>query len=114
MPKIVFTATPKLPADWQHLPFVKGYVADLSRDQCDRWINRGVARYLPDPASAVVSVESLAEPEPEPETEGEFDPLTAGLDAVRAFLAERGAKPHHKAGEAKLRDMALDVLTASA
>jgi len=40
-----------------------------------------------------------------------FDPETAPLEEVRAFLESHGQKPHHKTGEAKLREMALEVAT---
>ncbi|MFL7901569.1 hypothetical protein ACJ41P_10580 [Azospirillum argentinense] len=39
-----------------------------------------------------------------------FDPATADVPALRAFLSERGVKPHHKTGEDKLREMAAAEL----
>lgn len=39
-----------------------------------------------------------------------FDPATAGIATVRAFLAEQGLKPHHKTGDAKLRELAAQAL----
>lgn len=65
MPKVIFTADPKLPHDWRHLPYRKGSVVDLSPDQCERWIRRGVARYLP-PGGVAPAVIAAAPPAPEP------------------------------------------------
>lgn len=121
MPRIQFTVDPKLPRDWLHLPFVKGYVADLSDDQAQRWVNRGVAVYVggePAPVPVVVidqrtdkvvPVEIIDAVEPV-DTTG-FDPHTANEDTLRAYLFANGVRPHHKAGEAKLREMALDIVT---
>ena len=41
----------------------------------------------------------------------DFDPATAEETALRAFLEAHGEKPHHKTGEAKLREMAAEILT---
>lgn len=47
MPRIRFTADPKLPRDWAHLGFRKGDETDLSDDQANRWLRRGVAVVVP-------------------------------------------------------------------
>lgn len=41
----------------------------------------------------------------------DFDPRTADIDALKAYLTERGVSFHHKAGEAKLRELAVDAAT---
>ncbi len=46
---------------------------------------------------------------PAPPASEAFDPSTADADALRAFLADRGVKPHHKTGEDKLRQMAAEL-----
>lgn len=61
MPRIRFTADPKLPRDLAHLGYRKDTEADLSQDQADRWLRRGVAEIVADHPAPV------AEPEPEPE-----------------------------------------------
>lgn len=56
MPRIRFTADPKLPRDLAHLGYVKGMEVDLSEDQAGRWLRRGVADVVPavesEPAAA--------------------------------------------------------------
>lgn len=126
MPRIQFTVDPKLPRDWQNLPFVKGYVANLSDDQAQRWVNRGVAVYVGgEPAPVPVEiidqrtdktvpieiVDAIVPTVVEPADTSGFDPLTANEDTLRAYLFANGVRPHHKAGEAKLREMALDIAT---
>ena len=39
-----------------------------------------------------------------------FDPTTATAEELRAFLVQRGVKPHHLTGEAKLRELAAAEL----
>jgi len=64
MPRIRFTADPKLPRDLAHLGYVKGMEVDLSEDQAARWLRRGVAEVIaPEP---VMAVEALVEMETEP------------------------------------------------
>ena len=48
MPRIRFTADPKLPRDLKHLGYRKDTEVDLSQDQADRWLRRGVAVVIPD------------------------------------------------------------------
>lgn len=55
MPRIRFTADPKLPRDMAHLGYQKGAEVDLSPDLCGRWIRRGVAVYVPEPKADAVS-----------------------------------------------------------
>ena len=50
MPRIRFTVDPKLPRDWAHLGFRKGDEVDLSEDQANRWLRRGVAVTVPEDA----------------------------------------------------------------
>ena len=57
MPRIRFTADPKLPRDLAHLAYRKDQEVELSADLCDRWLRRGVAILLldappPKPAAA--------------------------------------------------------------
>lgn len=48
MPRIRFTGTPKLPRDMAHLGYVLGTEVDLTDDQANRWLRRGVAEIIPD------------------------------------------------------------------
>lgn len=48
MPRIRFITDPKLPRDWAHLGFRKGDEVDLSEDQANRWLRRGVAVTVPE------------------------------------------------------------------
>lgn len=112
MPLVIFTANPKLPRDMAHLPYVAGYSAEMSADQADRWVRRGVARIV---ASVIPSpVETIpAEVDgPVLVRASEIDPETASEDALRAWLTERGAAPHHRTGEARLRELVMEALTA--
>lgn len=55
----------------------------------------------------------IGQPQPTtaaPEPVAAFDPAAADASALRAFLAERGVKPHHKTGEDKLRELAAAEL----
>jgi len=56
MPRVLFTATPKLPSDLAHLPYVAGYSCDMTEDQAQRWVRRNVARLVvPTPDAALVA-----------------------------------------------------------
>lgn len=46
MPRIRFTADPKLPDDLAHLGYRRGTEVDLSEDQANRWLRRGVAEVI--------------------------------------------------------------------
>lgn len=132
MPSIRFTADPALPRDLAHLAYKKGAVVTLSTDQCERWIRRGVAVYVqprpfaiieskpadllgPVEESAAAAAEQgaddatetlVAEPEP-------FHPETAPIEEVREFLVKGGRQPRANTGEARLREMAADLLAAN-
>lgn len=80
MPKIKFTATPKLPADYRHLGYVKGMEIEGTKDWCDKWVvSRNVAVYVGGETVAKV-VEPVAEP---------AEPVTVGVrvDADGKFQA---------------------------
>lgn len=67
MPRIRFTHEPKLPRDLAHLGYCKDMEVDLSDDQADRWLRRGVAVVVLDakPAKAAAPVpEPAVVPEP--------------------------------------------------
>lgn len=114
MPLVIFTANPKLPRDMAHLPYVAGYSAEMSADQADRWIRRGVARIVvPAPAPVVEAVPEPAEDDgPVLVRASEIDPETATEDEMRAWLTDRGTPPHHRTGEARLRELVMEALTA--
>ena len=77
-------------------------VVNLSEgDECE--ISASVA----DGLTAEGYIGPVGMPDPAPDA---FDIETADADALRAFLAERGVKTHHKAGEDKLREMAAAEL----
>lgn len=46
MPRIKFTRDPKLPRDLAHLGYKAGDEVDLTLDQAERWIRRGVAEIV--------------------------------------------------------------------
>jgi hypothetical protein len=48
MPRIRFTVDPKLPRDWADKPYRKGTEHDVSADEADRWLRRGVAEIVAD------------------------------------------------------------------
>lgn len=111
MPLVIFTATPKLPRDWAHLPYVAGYKTEMTADQAERWLRRGVARIVAEPQPA---------PEPEPVAGPVFvpaavvaiDPETATEAEMRAWLVARGETVHHRTGESRLREMVMEALTS--
>lgn len=47
MPRLRFTADPKLPRDLAHLGYRKDDEVELSDDQANRWLRRGVAVIVP-------------------------------------------------------------------
>ena len=49
MPRILFTATPKLPRDIAHRGYDLGTEVDVSDDEANRWLRRGVAEVVPPP-----------------------------------------------------------------
>jgi hypothetical protein len=114
MPRIVFTEDPKLPADLKHLGFKKGTEVELPIDQCERWIRRLVAVYVK--KTAPIEAGKVASPSL---TTGEsavvvaFDPQTAPIEDVRQFLTNHGRRPHPSTSEARLREMAAAIPSAS-
>lgn len=58
MPRVRFTAEPKLPADWAAKPYRQGWEGEMSEDEAGRWVRRGVAEILPvaEPAIAEIPV----------------------------------------------------------
>lgn len=109
MPRVLFTATPKLPRDMAHLPYVAGYSEEMTQDRADRWIRRGVARIVVQTASEPVPIVSDA---PVFVPASVIDPETATEDELRAWLTKRGAAPHHRTGEARLRELVMEALTS--
>jgi hypothetical protein len=116
MPRVLFTATPKLPRDIAHLPYVAGYSCDMTEDQAQRWVRRNVARIVvPVPAAAPVAAPDVAAdggPVLVRASVADIDPETATEAEMRAWLDAKGATPHHRAGEARLREMCMEILTA--
>ena len=78
MPRIRFTADPKLPRDIAHLGYEKGQEVDLSTDQAERWLRRGVAVAVQDQSELALQPDlpHADDPRPEPEQpEPEPDPV---------------------------------------
>ena len=112
MPLVIFTATPKLPRDMAHLPYVAGYSEEMTADRAERWIRRGVARVViqaQEPAPVVSDTPVFV---PASVTASAIDPETATEDEMRSWLTERGTPPHHRTGEARLRELVMEALTA--
>lgn len=84
-------------------PYVAGELAGFPAEQAERLRQQGVVEFHEQAEEVEGSEDGDATP-------SAFDPSTADADALRAFLEQRGVKPHHKAGEDKLREMAADVL----
>lgn len=87
MPKIKFTAQPKLPRDMEHLGYKKGDVVTLPDDQCERWIRRGVAAYVSDvaPAPEPAAAADVKAPEPTaPESTPAPEPAAAARSETPA------------------------------
>lgn len=100
-----------------HTPYMAGETAGFSDDRAKALIASGVALAAdgtaPAPVAAVITPSGIVTkpvPASAPAPVG-FDPLTADIAAVRAFLAEHNARYHHKTGDAKLREMALEIVT---
>lgn len=108
MPKIIFTATPELPRDIKHLGYKQGDVVMLSPDGCERWIRRGVAKYHVEPPAAPSL--PLAETWVQPDG---FDPETAAIDDVRAYLRAKDIGFHPNTGDARLREKAAEHFAAN-
>lgn len=95
MPRIRFTANPKLPRDLAHLDYRQGTEVDLPSDQADRWLRRGVAEIVPD-----------AKPEPEPAAS---EPMPEAIE-----IPEDWQEQHHMARIALARRIAPDAVIESA
>lgn len=78
-------------------PYAAGELAGFPVDKADRLEREGVVERLTAEADATTA-------------SGAFDHATATAEELRAFLADRGVKPHHKTGEDKLREMAAAEL----
>lgn len=100
--RIKFTSDPKLPRDIAHLGYRKDLEVELSIDQAERWLRRGVA--------VVVPVDA-ATPEPGPEEFPPSDPASAGLRLLHA-----GGGRWHVVGldDVKLTDRPLPKAEAEA
>jgi len=89
MPRVRFTADPVLPLDWRHLPYREGYEADMTADQANRWLRRGVAVIVPEattmparrPAAADHSPTSRSGAEPDTTTGAATDTVPGGGSA---------------------------------
>lgn len=80
MPRIRFTADPKLPNDLKHLGYTMGQEVDLSTDLCERWIRRNVAEYVDGPSrgkSAEATGRNSRGRKPEPRKVEEVKPAAA-------------------------------------
>lgn len=106
-----------------HTPYMAGELAGFPDAQAKALISGGVAvAYGSQPEAKVEHrpMGGLAGEQISPGIQGdgsetppatEFDPLTADVAALKAYLTENGVSFHHKAGEAKLRELAVDVAT---
>jgi hypothetical protein len=89
MPRIQFTADPKLPADMRHLGFKKGMTVELSEDHCERWIRRNCATYV----TAAKPVQSApAEPVAPAEDAPIVAPVAAPVQTPRRFGRPRSER----------------------
>ncbi|MCW2243583.1 hypothetical protein [Azospirillum canadense] len=94
-------------------PYVAGELAGFPAEQAERLRQQGVVESHGHAEEAGEAEQGEGEGGVGPGASGEptaFDPSTADTGALRAFLEQHGVKPHHKAGEDKLREMAADVL----
>ncbi|MFC5353550.1 hypothetical protein [Azospirillum himalayense] len=112
MPFALFSQT-RVVQDGTGTTFEAGQTYELPRASVDRWVIRGVATEVAPPVSDPVS-DLPPEGTAGASVSDEFDPLTADEAALRAYLSAHGATPHHRTGEAKLREMALEIATRAA
>ena len=75
MPRIRFTADPKLPRDIAHLEYRKDIEVDVSLDEANRWLRRGVAEMIAD---------QVVEPEPAAVSPATLTAQVAASDAVES------------------------------
>lgn len=115
MPVVLFTSTPKLPRDLAHLPYVAGYRKDMTEDEANRWLRRGVARVIaadppradPAPLPQVVAVH-----DPMPTfIEASIDPEAASETDLRRWLVARQIAIPRGTTVARLRELAMEALT---
>lgn len=91
-------------------PYMAGEMAGFPDAQAKALISSGVAvAYGSQPEPEPTALVSDAGPEIV-KVEA-FDPLTADVPSLKAYLTANGVSFHHKTGEAKLRELALDVAT---
>jgi len=88
MPRIRFTANPKLPRDMLHLGYKVGTEVELTVDQCERWIRRKVAVYVPAPVATEAPESEPASTEP-PAT----DPPAADPEVTESPVTESPPLP---------------------
>lgn len=117
MVKVLFSQT-RVVQDGTGTTFEAGKVYDLSRASADRWIIRGIATEVPGDAPPALADDQLSDlasavDSQLAEAEAIFDPKTADEPELRAFLTAHGVTPHHRAGEPRLREMAVDVIAKS-
>lgn len=86
MPKIEFTATPKLPADYKHFGYKAGDIITADADWCDKWVNRNVAKYVADEAAVETpaNVEKLVV-----EIEAKTEKFEAEINRVAELTARK-------------------------
>lgn len=62
MPLVRFTVTPKLPRDLKYLGYEAGTEVDMTNDQANRWLRRGVAEIVPPPPIAPAAPPQIKSP----------------------------------------------------
>jgi hypothetical protein len=112
--RVKFTADPKLPDDIKHLGYHKDLEVNLSDDEGQRWIRRGVAQEMP-----AKKKRGPAAPETAPAAETPAPELLEAMreqiaafsiENVKTFLAEQGAAVPED--EAAARELAATLLCA--
>lgn len=112
MPTIRFTSDPKTSsAAVREHGWKAGSIAELSVESCERWIRRNVAEYYTPPPAPVAVATPLA---PAATTGQPFDPATAPLETVRAYLGQHNVRSGPSTSEKKLRDTAAELMARAA
>lgn len=96
MPRVRFTAAPKLPTDWADKPYREGWEGEMSEDEAARWVRRRVAVIVPppQPAKAAERHQSAA---PEPAKEAAHQPAAPPERPQHAEKPEdRRVMRHHQ------------------
>lgn len=101
MPRIRFTADPKLPRDWADRPYRKDTEHDVSQDEANRWLRRGVAVVVPD------APQPAPEPEPEPEQPPEIPEDWRNLHHMARIALARKLAPVEQIDHAAEADAAI-------